>query len=564
MSIKNIFNVCIYCVINLLCLTSVIIICEQSNDLNHSLVEENHNALFALIDQFLLDVEIINKQMQLLDNDAVHEDILEQPEDEYALLIQVYDKATKALQQGYFLLALINKYYVHDTKYETIYRYVAQEIFFLKKKIKKVFTRTNVFPGIFHNDVAGVASSSLIVDADIDPAAAIADSKLATISTVGKVANSATTATSSNTVSTIVLRDSSGNFSAGTITASLSGNATTATTATNFSGSLSGDVSGAQSATVVSTVGGKTASDIASATATVDAATNVNTASTLVKRDGTGSFAAQDISMVDAIASGFVSFPTTSSLSVGTIQQNGGRFIHSYGTNNTFVGQNAGNFTMSGTGNNTAIGTSSLAANTTGADNTVVGKSAGAAVTTGSNNVIIGYNIAATTTTGNNNIYIDGNSLNPANESNTIRIGNTQTIAFMQGVSGVSLVGSAVVVTGSGQLGTLLSSKTFKHSIASLYNVSEKIYDLNPVSFIYNSDELGRTRYGLIAEEVEEILPELVIRNENGQPQSVCYEMLPVLLLKELQKQHVVIQTLEQQINAMKIALEINNIIVEN
>ena len=117
--------------------------------------------------------------------------------------------------------------------------------------------------GIVHNSAAGLLSTSLIVNADVDPAAAIVDSKLATISTAGKVANSATTATAANTASTIVLRDSSNNFSAGTITASLSGNATTATTATNFSGSLVGDVTGTQGATVVSTVGGQTAANVA-------------------------------------------------------------------------------------------------------------------------------------------------------------------------------------------------------------------------------------------------------------------------------------------------------------
>ena len=78
---------------------------------------------------------------------------------------------------------------------------------------------------------------------DIKAAAGIVDTKLATISTAGKVSNSATTATDANTASAIVARDASGNFSAGTITAALSGNATTATTATSFSGSLAGDVS---------------------------------------------------------------------------------------------------------------------------------------------------------------------------------------------------------------------------------------------------------------------------------------------------------------------------------
>lgn len=111
--------------------------------------------------------------------------------------------------------------------------------------------------GIVHNSSVGLFSTSLIIDADVDAAAAIQDTKLSTIVTTGKVANSATTANSANGSSTIVLRDAGGNFTAGLITANLSGNATTATsattavTATNFSGSLSGDVTGTQPATTV-------------------------------------------------------------------------------------------------------------------------------------------------------------------------------------------------------------------------------------------------------------------------------------------------------------------------
>jgi len=105
--------------------------------------------------------------------------------------------------------------------------------------------------GVIHNDTSGQFLSSLVVNADIDAAAAITDSKLATIVTAGKVSNSATTATAANTSLAIVSRDASGNFTAGTITGALSGNATTSTTSTNFIGSLSGDVSGTQSATVL-------------------------------------------------------------------------------------------------------------------------------------------------------------------------------------------------------------------------------------------------------------------------------------------------------------------------
>ncbi len=118
------------------------------------------------------------------------------------------------------------------------------------------------------------------------PSAAIVDTKLATISTAGKVAKLCNYCNQCKyRASTIVARDVSGNFSAGTITAALNGNATTATTATNFSGSLVGDVTGTQGATVVSPVGGQTATNVAAATVLANAATHANTASTIVKRD---------------------------------------------------------------------------------------------------------------------------------------------------------------------------------------------------------------------------------------------------------------------------------------
>ena len=155
--------------------------------------------------------------------------------------------------------------------------------------------------GIIHNDSVGNLSSSLITNSDIATNANISDSKLNTISTANKVANSATTATSASTPSTIVERDSSSNFSAGTITANLNGNASTATTASsattavNFTGSLVGDVTGTQSNSVVSSVGGQTASNIATSTLIVNASTNIDTPSTLVKRDISGNFSAGTI-----------------------------------------------------------------------------------------------------------------------------------------------------------------------------------------------------------------------------------------------------------------------------
>jgi hypothetical protein len=144
-----------------------------------------------------------------------------------------------------------------------------------------------------------------IVNADINGSAAIADSKLGTISSTGKVLNSATTAASGNTPSTIVARDASGNFVAGTITANLTGNVSgSASTATSFSGSLVGDVTGTQGATVVAQVGGLAAATVASGASLANAAVSANTVNAIVRRDASGNFTANAVTATSA-SSGF-------------------------------------------------------------------------------------------------------------------------------------------------------------------------------------------------------------------------------------------------------------------
>jgi len=162
--------------------------------------------------------------------------------------------------------------------------------------------------GVVHNDSTGLLSSSLIVNNDISGIASIADTKLATIQTPGKVSNSATTATPTNTHDTIVSRDSNGDVwlntvhaiaaNITTITGTLYGNATTAnsaTTAAGFSGTLSGEVQGGQSSTQVVNIRGQTAANIAAATVAANAATRDSSAGTIVMRDGSKSFAAGTI-----------------------------------------------------------------------------------------------------------------------------------------------------------------------------------------------------------------------------------------------------------------------------
>ncbi|TET06778.1 hypothetical protein E3J79_00860 [Candidatus Dependentiae bacterium] len=165
-------------------------------------------------------------------------------------------------------------------------------------------TNATNFTGPLTGDVTGNQSTTQVIAVGGQSAANVASATVA-----------ANAATSSNTASTIVKRDGSGNFSAGTITANLSGNVTgnltgnadtatsavTAGTATNFSGALTGDVSGTQGATVVDTVGGQTAANVASATIAANAATDTNTPNTIVKRNGSGNFITNKINITGSI-----------------------------------------------------------------------------------------------------------------------------------------------------------------------------------------------------------------------------------------------------------------------
>lgn len=131
------------------------------------------------------------------------------------------------------------------------------------------------------------------------------------------VSTTDTTATSTNTPSRLVARDAGGNFAAGTITATLNGNATTASSATNFTGSLAGDVTGTQGSTAVAFVGGQSASNVATATTLANAATSLNTPSAIVRRDGTGSFNAGTVTAQTSVLANTIDTRTVATLSVG-------------------------------------------------------------------------------------------------------------------------------------------------------------------------------------------------------------------------------------------------------
>jgi trimeric autotransporter adhesin len=158
------------------------------------------------------------------------------------------------------------------------------------------------------------------------------------------------------------------------------------------------------------------------------------------------------------------------------------------------------------------------------------------AATSGSNNIALGY-AAGMDVTGFNNVDIANSGT--ASESGVIRIGTsaTHTKAYIAGISTSKITGAAVYVTSSGQLGVLASSERYKDRIETMGEKTDKLPLLRPVTFHLKSDPKGAVQYGLIAEEVVKIYPELVIRDDAGKIQGVRYDELAPMLLNEMQKQ---------------------------
>jgi hypothetical protein len=208
---------------------------------------------------------------------------------------------------------------------------------------------------------------------------------------------------------------------------------------------------------------------------------------------------------------------------------------------------------------NTAIGSSALLLNTTGTGNTATGASALEHNTTGSDNIAVGASAGSNLTTGSDNIYI-GNS-GVAGESNRIRIGTqeTHTATYIAGISQTSLAhGTAVAVgiTADGQLGVRASSVRFKEAIKPMDKASEAIFSLQPVTFRYKKDPLALAQFGLVAEEVAEVNPDLVARDKEGKPFTVRYEEINAMLLNEFLKEHRKVEQLEKQVEALSAGLQ--------
>ena len=193
--------------------------------------------------------------------------------------------------------------------------------------------------------------------------------------------------------------------------------------------------------------------------------------------------------------------------------------------------------------------------NTTGNGNTGLGYLALENNTVGSNNIAIGVYDGANITASNN---VDIANQGSAGDGGTIRVGTpgTHSSFFVAGVRGVTTSNNNavnVVIDSNGQLGTLSSSRRFKEDIHDMGEASSGLLRLRPVTFRYQkpfADGSKPVQYGLIAEEVAEVYPDLVTRLADGQVETVKYQVLDSMLLNELQKEH---QRFQQQVEAIRL-----------
>jgi Chaperone of endosialidase len=217
------------------------------------------------------------------------------------------------------------------------------------------------------------------------------------------------------------------------------------------------------------------------------------------------------------------------------------------GSENTAVGDEA--LAISNGTNNSALGHFALFRNTSGNFNTAVGEEALFSNTTGSLNIAIGKAAGDNIISADNVICI-GSNVDGANVSNSCFIGN------IRGVTTTNPDAIPVLIDSAGQLGTVSSSRRFKRDIKPMDQASESILALKPVTFHYKSDKSNTPQFGLIAEEVAQINPHLVVRDQNGQVYTVRYDMVNAMLLNEFLKEHRKVQeqeaTIAQLENGMK------------
>jgi hypothetical protein len=257
--------------------------------------------------------------------------------------------------------------------------------------------------------------------------------------------------------------------------------------------------------------------------------------------DMNGFFAAPS----DAIGNTAIGYETLYLNTTGDNNTASGQFAlldNTTGSSNTASGENALGENVSGS-ENTAIGITALGDNTTGGGNTAIGAVALKSNTTGSGNIAIGTEAGFSAPAGNSDSIYIGSEGSASDAAGTIRIGTQGMQAggtYIAGISGATASsGAEVYVTSNGLLGTVLSSGRFKEQITDMGDTSSKLFQLRPVNFFYKpeyDDGTHLLQYGLIAEEVAKVYPEMVAYGNDGQILTVKYQLLAPMLLNEVQK----------------------------
>jgi trimeric autotransporter adhesin len=223
-------------------------------------------------------------------------------------------------------------------------------------------------------------------------------------------------------------------------------------------------------------------------------------------------------------------------------------FSNTTGNGNTAAGDEA-LFTNTSGSFNTANGGVALGANITGDGNTAIGSGA-LFNNTGSNNTALGNEAGSNLTSGNNNVYIGAGVEGFAGDDGVCRIGS---------IYGESITnGSQIFINADNRLGTSTSSKRFKQNITPTSRASEVLYELKPVTFQYKKeiDPEGRWQFGLVAEDVEKVTPDLVVRDKDGKPYSVRYDQVNAMLLNEFLKEHRKVERLEATVARQQQGME--------
>jgi len=220
---------------------------------------------------------------------------------------------------------------------------------------------------------------------------------------------------------------------------------------------------------------------------------------------------------------------------------------------------------LTGADENTAIGFNASSAVTTGQQNCSCGNNALEAVTTGTLNAAFGP-FAGQHLTGGDSFNLNLLNRGVAGDNNTTRIGDngglgTTTKCFIHGVRGIMTgVNDALVVMvdSAGQFGTVSSSARFKNTIQDMSDASSGLMNLRPVTFFYNDQEgeNKKLQYGLIAEEVANIFPDIVVYDKEGKPETVQYQYLPPMMLNELIKQNATIKKLTERVSVLETVLK--------